>query len=214
MAPRTIPRTERTATLTPSTVLAIDVAILVPSGLRQALTRLNVMLPGPPDGFQFDDTHLPHITLAQQFVQTAHLVAVNRTVGDLTRDLAAFTLETSDIGHGLTASTWQVRPAPALVRLHRRLMDALLRFDVGHATLASFVANHEPPRAADLDWVTNYRAQAAYDRFDPHITLGVGALPATPEPARFVATHLVLCHLGRYCTCRRLIARWSLTPSN
>ena len=200
--------------MTPSTVLAIDVAILVPPALRQALTRLNVMLAGPPDGFRFDDTHLPHITLAQQFVHTAHLAAVSRTVGDLTRDLSAFALETSDVSHGRTASTWQVRPTPTLVRLHRHLMDALRRFDAGHATLASFMANHEPPRAADLDWVTTYRAQAAYDRFDPHITLGVGALPATPEPARFVATHLALCHLGRHCTCRRLIARWSLTRSD
>ena len=200
--------------MTPSTVLAIDVAILVPPALRQTLTRLNAMLAGPPDGFRFDDTHLPHITLAQQFVHTSHLSAVNRTVGELTRHLSAFALETSDIGHGRPAPTWAVRPTPTLIRLHRDLMDALLRFDVGHATLASFAVNDEPPRQADLDWVTTYRAQAAYDRFDPHITLGVGAPPATPEPARFVATHLALCHLGRYCTCRRLITRWSLTPSD
>ena len=171
------------------------------------------MLPGPPDGFRLNDTHLPHLTLVQQFVQTDRLPAFSRAVSTLSHTAEALALETADVVQGQTALIWRIVRVPALVQLHRRLMNGLRRFDARSGTLDAFVEDDESPRQADLEWVTRYRTRAAYDRFDPHITLGVGVLSEAPAPARFIATRLALCHLGRYCTCRRLIAQWSLTHS-
>ena len=193
-------------------VLAVDVAILPPPELRHQLIGLNGMLSGPPEGFRFDDTHLPHVTLVQQFVEIGRLDSFTGAVGHLCRDVKPLPLETAEVGRGTTSVTLGVGRTPALADLHQRLMDDLRPFDAGDGTLASFVSDRDSPRTTDLDWVAQYRARAAYDRYDPHITLGVGAFRDAPAPASFIASQLALCHLGRHCTCRRVIAQWSLTP--
>ena len=199
--------------MSPPAVLALDVAILLPRTLRRKVAALNETLASPPEGFRFDNTHLPHITLMQQFVATDRLEIFSRALGGLTRELKTLGLKTGDVTYSGTCATWQVEPTSPLLELHRRLMDGLRPFNAGNGTLDSFVSGDTPPRLNDLDWVTQYHAQAAYDHFDPHITLGVGTLRRLPTPTRFSADQLALCQLGRFCTCRRVITCRSLTPT-
>ena len=64
---------------------------------------------------------------------------------------------------------------------------------------------------ADVEWVRQFRTQAAHGRFDPHVTVGVGTLQEPgPLPAAD-GTRVALCQLGRFCTCRRILAEWTLT---
>ena len=91
-------------------------------------------------------------------------------------------------------------------------MDALLPFEAGPGDASAFHSNGEPPRPADLEWVSRFREQASHADFDPHITLGVGAAPGAAAALDAVADRVALCHLGRYCTCRRVLAEWTLTP--
>ena len=91
-------------------------------------------------------------------------------------------------------------------------MDHLHALDVAVGDLTAFVSGGEPPRESDLTWVKQFRSHATYAHFDPHITLGVGTIATPLAPTNFVATELAVCHLGRLCTCRRILARWTLTP--
>ena len=46
--------------------------------------------------------------------------------------------------------------------------------------------------------------------FRPHITLRHASHPPTIEPFDFTATTVAACHLGRFCSCRRVLRSWTL----
>ena len=84
----------------------------------------------------------------------------------------------AETSRGRTASTVRLTLTEPLARLHAALMDRLERFESGGGDEAAFFPDaFEPARRADVEWVRQFRTQAAHGRFDPHITLGVGPLP-------------------------------------
>jgi len=59
-------------------------------------------------------------------------------------------------------------------------------------------------------WVTGFRLKSAFGAFTPHITLGHGEHLPEIEPFEFEATTIAACHLGRFCTCRKVLREWRL----
>ena len=195
-----------------SGLLAVDVAVLLPDALLQPLLQLNATLVPPPDGFRFDDTHLPHVSLAQQFIAAARLPDVIRATAAVLHGTGPLRLQPAGWSRGRTASTVRLVPTDPLTRLHAGLMDGLQPFESGPGDETAFFSDAvEPARGADVEWVRQFRTQAAYGRFDPHVTLGVGRLTQLDPLCGADATRAVLCQLGRFCTCRDVLAEWSLT---
>ena len=195
-----------------SGLLAVDVAVLLPDALLQPLLQLNATLVPPPDGFRFDDTHLPHVSLAQQFIAAARLPDVIRATAAVLHGAGPLRLQPAGWSRGRTASTVRLVPTDPLTRLHAGLMDGLQPFESGPGDETAFFSDAvEPARGADVEWVRQFRTQAAYGRFDPHVTLGVGRLTQLDPLCGADATRAVLCQLGRFCTCRDVLAEWSLT---
>ena len=199
--------------MTGPVILALDVAILLPHAFQQHVARLNSMLVAPPVGFVFDETHVPHVTLVQQFVPADSLDRMTRELSTTLRDVAPLELRATGLSHGRTTSTLQLAPDTRLTQIHIRLMNQLQHLDAGNGNAAAFLSADAPPRESDIEWVRQFRAHAAYGRFDPHITLGVGTLSTPVRPSSAVATRLALCRLGRFCTCQQVLAEWTLTPS-
>jgi len=193
------------------TTLAIDVAFLLPHSLNHSLTALNRTLRLTPDGFQFDATHLPHLTLVQQFAKENDLEEITRVIKDLLPHQAPVELVTTRISHAHVASTLGIRRTDELVALHRRLLGGLAPFRARADGRDAFWTDGDTPRTADIEWVAMFREQASLERFDPHITIGVGAIAAHVDTTSFAAAELALCHLGRFCTCRRVLSAWTLT---
>jgi hypothetical protein len=109
-------------------------------------------------------------------------------------------------------SVWMaIERTPALVRLHERLLDATAAFGAADGDGSAFVDGDARDR--DVRWVREFRRESSFARFRPHITLGHAAEPPFVEPCDFVATRIAVCHLGRFCTCRRIIRAWELAES-
>jgi hypothetical protein len=100
-----------------------------------------------------------------------------------------------------------IAPTPALNELHQRLMDALSPFERHDGTVAAFLGGDA--RASDVEWVASFRRASSHAAFRPHITLGQGRAPDV-EPLTFDATTVAACHLGKFCTCRRVLRQWKL----
>ena len=75
-------------------------------------------------------------------------------------------------------------------------MEQVHRLDSGLSGAAAFHADGESARPEDVTWVERYRMDASGERYDPHVTLGVGEVPETVQTTPFVASQLGLCHLG------------------
>jgi hypothetical protein len=61
-----------------------------------------------------------------------------------------------------------------------------------------------------VEWVAGFRRNSSYEAFTPHITLGHSTKLPFVEPVSFDATTIAACHLGRFCTCRRILRQWKL----
>ena len=193
-----------------SPIIAVNLALLIPATLQQMLVTLNRTLRAPPEGFRFDTTHLPHLTLAQLFIPRSEIERVGGEIGSVLSGLPPLELVTGQILQGRVSTTLRVIPTPELTALHRRLMVCLAPFDTGRGDADAFASDGEMPRAADRAWISMFRQESAFAFFAPHITLGVGRVENLGKPSRFVARDVALCQLGRFCTCRYVLDSWTL----
>lgn len=198
-----------------SPLVALDVAILLPPNPAASVELLNKQLKAPPEGFRFNDRHLPHISLVQQFSPTAELKAIQETIERVLREHPPFELTLASVTTNQMTASLTVTPSSVLGTLHRRLMDQLAAFDVGVGDDRAFTRSDSKstsaPRPRDISWVSQFRTEAAYEAFTPHVTLGVGTLKTTFPKVTFAASVLALCILGRFCTCQEVLASWELS---
>jgi 2'-5' RNA ligase len=190
-------------------LIALDVAILPPPVISQRAIELSAALPEKESvGLRLGDDNLPHITLAQQFIQTSDLDAALDRVGTALAAFEALPLRVTGPAKGSSSVWMAIESTPALIELHRRLMDELRPFERPEGTAAAFVDGQARP--GDVAWVAGFRRSSSYAAFLPHITLGHAAnLPAV-EPRAFDATMVAACHLGKFCACRRVLRTWAL----
>jgi 2'-5' RNA ligase len=198
----------------PRSIVAIDVAILVPETVGERATALSLALAGDRvDALRLDATHLPHITLAQQFIEAARLDDLRDELDRLLRHEPPLLLHSAgaDADHGTVFLA--IDPHPDLQRLHEAVMDVLEPFESPSGGGEAFRRDGETIRSQDIDWVRSYRERSAYAHYRPHITVGHGAVPAAVAPADFRADRIAMCELGRYCSCRLVLAGWHLSGS-
>ena len=193
-----------------SKLVALDVAILPPPDVAQRAVACSATLPAEgSQGLRLDAEHLPHVTLTQQFVREDEMDAVLACIGDVCASLPPFRALAT--GGGKSGHTlWiTIERTPEIVALHERLMEALRGYERPEGGPGAFF-NGEG-RMGDVIWVSGFRLKAGFGEFAPHITLGHGKEPPVIEPFAFDATTVAACHLGRFCTCRRVLANWTLT---
>jgi 2'-5' RNA ligase len=192
-----------------SDLLALDVAVLPPPGVTARAIAVSAALPAEEfQGLRLDDSHLPHITLTQMFGRANELDQVFARVDEVVRGFRPMTLRISGGGQG-TQSVWmEVEKTPALMQLHEQLMEALRGFERPDGGTGAFF--DADARLRDVLWVTGYRLKSSFHHYTPHITLGHGKEPPAIEPSGFEADTVAVCHLGKFCTCRKILRQWNL----
>ena len=193
-----------------SDLLALDVAVLPPPDVTARAIALSASLPAEESqGLRLDEGHVPHITLTQMFARANELDDVVTRVDEIVRGHTPMTLRVTGGGQG-THSVWmEIERTPPLMNLHERLMEVLRGLERPDGGTGAFF--DADARLRDVMWVTGYRLKSSFHHYAPHITLGHGALALSIEPFSFEADAVAVCHLGRFCTCRHVFRRWTLT---
>lgn len=192
-----------------TSVLALDVAILPPPEVADRAIRLSAALPDAESHEpRLDGDRLPHITLTQQFVRVEELDAIYERLDCVLRAHPPLPLRVTGGGHGGSSVWMQVEKTDTLLKLHEQLMETLRGFERPGGTAAAFVDGDA--RVGDVMWVTGYRLKSSLHAYTPHITLGRAKEPPHIDPFTFEATTVAACHLGRFCSCRRVLRSWTL----
>ena len=190
-------------------LIALDIAILPPPPVARRAIELSAALPATePQGLRLGAHMLPHITLTQHFVQADEMENVLDRVAAEIAGFDPVPLTVSGAGRSRSAVWMAIDQTPLLTDLHRRLMDALREFEHEGGLPAAFVDGEGRP--GDVEWVANFRRTSSYASFDPHITLGHAATLPEVERLTFDAATIAACHLGKFCTCRRVFRQWEL----
>lgn len=190
-------------------LVAVDVAILPPPDVMATAIEYNAALSAhsEPGSLRLDDEHLPHITLTQHFIRADELDRAFLHVNAVLADQPPVRVAITGGGRSNRTLWMSVERTLELVELHERLMKALGKVERPRGGPHAFF---EEGRVRDVMWVARFRLKASGSRFAPHITIGHGAEVPVIEPMSFDATTIAACHLGRFCTCCKVLRAWDL----
>ena len=189
-------------------LVAVDVAILLPPDVNELALQLSAALPpAETQGLRLDATHLPHITLAQAFVAEDDIDRTAAAIAAQVQDIGPLPLTVAGSARSSSSIALSIEMSPALQSLHAAVMAALAPFERHGGDAQAF--SGLDARDRDITWVANFRRESSFDRFWPHVTLGHAERPPHVAPLTFTATTVGLCHLGRYCSCRRVLRQWA-----
>jgi 2'-5' RNA ligase len=188
---------------------AIDIAILLPPDVSQRAVALSAALPPHESrGLLLGPEYLPHITLTQQFTSRDALDEAIARVDLVLRDQKPLSLRVTGGARGSNSVWMAVERTVEIMKLHERLLAATAAFDAADGDASAFFA--ADARDRDVRGVREFRLESSFARFMPHITLGHASEPPLVAPIDFVATRIAMCHLGRFCSCRRIIGEKTL----
>jgi 2'-5' RNA ligase len=192
-----------------SKLVAVDVAVLPPPDITARVIALSASLPAEgSEGLRLDAEHLPHITLTQQFIREEELDAAFERIDEIVTPLRPIRVVATGAGNSGHTLWIAIERTPEIAALHEQLMEALRGFERPDGGPGAFAGGDG--RMGDVLWVASYRLKSSFGEFTPHITLGHGTAPAPVEPFAFDAATIAACHLGRFCTCRRVLRSWQL----
>ena len=195
--------------------LAVDIVLLPPKDVTDKIISFTSNLPDASTHLNNSDC-LPHISLAMGIIEEGNLKEASgilqRVAGQSKSQLIIVEeTESYKTPDGKDFSHMLVKPTDELIELHLEIMEAF-RPLLSHSNVQTnmFVS---PPTVAEVSthWVKHYYDKSSPKDYHPHITLGEGLAGKLSEPFMFKSNDLALCHLGTYCTCRKLIAEVSLS---
>jgi len=209
-------------------VTAIDIALEPDATMIQHAQADNArLLKVFPKGFALDATHHPHVTMLQTFVRTSDLEKVYDAVSKVlaTEKPISWKLKAHKYYYipsppiGLAGIV--VEPTGDLHRLQRKIIDAVAPFTVKTGTPAAFMSteNGRDIQKDLIDYVAHFVQIAAGDKFNSHVTIGVGTITylktmlAEPfEAFTFSPAGASVYQLGSFGTVRKELKNLTLTP--
>lgn len=210
-----------------NSVTAIDIVLEPDKTMIQHAQDANAgLLKNFPKGYSLDAEHAPHISVFGGYFYTANLdksyAAVEKVLASekvLSWKMKAFKyyyIPLKEIGLGGIL----VEPTADMIRLQKKLIDALSNFMSPTGTAAAFVTTAKEPdiNEATLNAVATYFASHRGEHYSPHVTIGVGtvdyltALLAAPFPTfGFSALGVTVYQSGNFGTVAKLLRSFKLT---
>ncbi|MFC1663133.1 hypothetical protein ACFL04_03140 [Patescibacteria group bacterium] len=201
-------------------LIAIDIVIIPPQEIYDWAVSINHELWNKwHEGYKFDETHLPHISLLMLFVDRDDLTSINGLINKIADKYSPIPLIASlmsgEVKYGENESfeytALSLQPRDLLLKLHRTLLNELRDYNKFDGTDDSFFRNsNEKIREGSVNYTKEFLINHSDKNYDPHITIFAGKGTDKKEKKDFIADRLTICHLGDYNSCRKILAEWRL----
>jgi hypothetical protein len=212
----------------PNAVTAIDILLQPDETMMKRAEAANErMRRSFPKGFALDETHRPHISCLQRYVETADLGKVYEAIEKVLSEEkpSAWKLK----AHKYYYIPWKelglagivVEPTDDLIRYQKKLIEAVEPFTVKAGTAAAFATTKEEPEVNQptIDYVTTYVPDQSGKKFNPHVTIGLSTeaelkklLDEKFEAFTFSPTGAAVYQLGNFGAARKKLKSWELKP--
>jgi len=191
--------------------IAVDVALLPDQAMTRWVVEINRELVRQygSEIVLSEETCLPHVSLAMGCTDERDIDSIREMLQRLARETPVRRLNATGIlvsvnSHGGYTSLLEIERTDELQALHEAATRELEPFFSRDVTEAMFA--DDTVAESTLEWTRDYPQKAAFERFSPHITLGHGKAQTDARfPIPFTASQLVLCHVGNYGTCRKVL---------
>jgi len=182
------------------TKIAIDVVLLPFEDIMDKAIEINSQFADDPIELNKENC-LPHISLCMGVVGEQNLPKLKEIIDGISKQFSKLFLTIDKISDEHVC--FEVKNNETLQKLHEEIMTRLSPY-LSYDATTNMCFSPPPVVEKTLTWINNYR-NASFESFYPHITLGISKLENRKLNIDFVVSKLAVCHLGNYCTCRKVI---------
>jgi 2'-5' RNA ligase len=186
---------------------AIDVVLLPSQKIMDTAIAINqeLLQRGEPKKMVLNKSDcLPHISILMGCVADTALPVISRLLSEIAAKFTAFHLQITEIQQEGSSTVLNVLKDTRLQQLHEIVAKQFQPF-LTYDAVAEMLYHPAEARQNSIDYINNFLINASYSKYSPHITVGSGAYQTSGLPIPFVAATLAICHLGNYCTCRKIL---------
>lgn len=192
--------------------IAIDVVVLLPTQIVDRTIELNRSLESNEVTLG-KESYVPHISLCMGSVNTGDLEKAKKKLDDVSKEIQAFNINldktvVSNLKGGEHWSSIKISESKNLQRLHEHIMKSFNDLVSSDVEAEMFAEEEVDPYA--VGWVQKYKRSSSYKNFSPHLSLGVGQIEQMDLNIDCEISEISLCHLGKYCTCAKILHKSSL----
>lgn len=147
---------------------------------------------------------LPHITLAMGCIEKNNVSKIDKILKNLSDEFEVFRLKTIS---SMEKKAWlRIAFNKDLQLLHEALMNKSKEYFTYNAT-EDMIYRKKDEVISDitLDYIKNFSLESSFENYTPHITVGSGLFDIETPEVKFMSQEIALCHLGNYCTCRKVL---------
>lgn len=182
--------------------IAIDVVLLFPDSVNQICKDLNKGS-DKNEYISFEDGYNPHLTLGMGSLLISDIEKFNHELEVIVADTTIGDIALISIGVG-KYSHFNIEMTDSLRKLHTNVIDLISKYSAGDVDVEHFYEMTE--RGSLIDWVNNFKVNASYEKYNPHVTLGVGIADVSINfPIIAKPKSIGLFHLGKHGTCKKLL---------
>jgi len=204
--------------------IAVDIVLLPSEKMMDKAIDLNKKLlknyyniPASAGTILNKENCLPHISLAMGVIDKNEVFNINEVLNNISQQfyllhLKAINIYSQRIRTNQKLSCFKIENTRQLQLLHETIMNKLSHHFTYDVT-AEMIYSSKEVEDITLGWIRNYTQKSSFKNFSPHITIGFGEIENINLPIKFIASKLVLCHLGNYCTCKKILLSINLKIS-
>lgn len=193
--------------------IAVDVALLLPEKVNKVCIGINKQRDADAFFRLNKKDSFPHITLAMGVIDEKDLPKAEERLSKIAEKFSSLDLEIEIINFTImpqpeNKKSYQfvLKPTQELKALHAIIMKELLPLFSYKVDLGMFYKEDEELHEVSMFWVKNYaKNHQTSEDFKAHISLKCRSAQFNKFPIKFSASKLALCHLGDYCTCRKIL---------
>ena len=180
--------------------IAIDVVLLPPENIMDKAIEINKQFADDPIELNKENC-LPHISLCMGVLEEENLSKINEIINEISKQFSKLFLTIDKISSEHVC--FEIENNESLQKLHEEIMTKLSPY-LSYDATTDMCFSPPPVVEKTLTWINNYR-NTSFEKFYPHITLGISKVDDKELNIEFTASKLAVCHLGNYCTCRKVI---------
>jgi len=187
-------------------MIACDVVLLPPQEVTGKAVGINqkIIESGNSDIVLDKEKCLPHITLAMGCLKEDNLQEADNVLKDIAGSFSPLKLKIIPSKGGM--AWFRIEKNEDISALHESVMKNMAPFfsyDVTKDML--YQENGEEIHDTTIHYIKNFSSEHSHERYEPHITVGSGDMEIEISSFEFEAGELALCHLGSFCTCRKVL---------
>ncbi len=182
------------------TKIAIDVVLLLPENIMDKAIEINKRFANDPIELNKKNC-LPHISLCMGVLEEENLPKVEEIISEISRQFSKLFLTIDKINSRHVC--FEIKNNETLQKLHEEIMAKLFPY-LSYDATTDMLFSPPPVVEKTLTRINNYRS-ASFEKFYPHITLGISKVEDKELNIEFTVSKLAICHLGNCCTCRKII---------